>query len=288
MQEDIFPLSLEPNQSVEVVVEYTPQSSAALNGELIISYTSENCEDIIRISLSSPENQVDINVSNSVTICERESTVLQAEGGVAYSWEPAASLDDPTSATPRATPTSTTVYTVQVQDEFGCTGTATVEVVVQAAPVPEIIREGNVLRSSEQGISYEWYRDNELIAGANRQTYALQESGTYRVQVVYANGCDATSEDHVVMTVDVAENILEVPSLQIYPNPAQDILHVRTGKHVQGQILLVNTLGQTVVTQALSTNGLTRIESRNLPAGRYVLILKSGSVYVTENVSIVR
>ena len=40
-------------------------------------------------------------------------------GGVTYSWDPAATLDDPNIATPIATPTDTTLYFITVTDTNG-------------------------------------------------------------------------------------------------------------------------------------------------------------------------
>lgn len=53
------------------------------------------------------------------TICPGESVPLQVSGGTAYSWSPAAGLSDTTSSNPVATPTETTLYTVEILDNCG-------------------------------------------------------------------------------------------------------------------------------------------------------------------------
>jgi len=62
---------------------------------------------------------------NDTEVCIDESIELSAnatgEGELTYTWSPAGTLDDATSATPIATPTATTTYTVTVTDENGCT-----------------------------------------------------------------------------------------------------------------------------------------------------------------------
>lgn len=58
------------------------------------------------------------------------STVINGSGGTTYSWSPATGLDDPTSATPTASPTVTTTYVLTVTDANGCTGSDTVVVTV--------------------------------------------------------------------------------------------------------------------------------------------------------------
>ncbi len=63
------------------------------------------------------------------TVCVGGSYQLQASGGATYSWSPAQFLDDPSSATPIATVTATTIFTVIVSDSCGVdTLTATLHV----------------------------------------------------------------------------------------------------------------------------------------------------------------
>ncbi len=53
--------------------------------------------------------------------------------GMRYAWTPAATLDDPTSATPLAKPVKTTRYKCVLSNRFGCTRIDSVEVKVQAS-----------------------------------------------------------------------------------------------------------------------------------------------------------
>lgn len=59
--------------------------------------------------------------------------ILNATGGVLYSWSPSAGLSDPNVADPIADPGETTTYTVTVADAFGCEDTD--EVVVEVMDV---------------------------------------------------------------------------------------------------------------------------------------------------------
>lgn len=53
-------------------------------------------------------------VSNSSSICSGSSILLNATGGLNYGWSPSTGLNDPSSATPLASPSTTTTYTAQV------------------------------------------------------------------------------------------------------------------------------------------------------------------------------
>ncbi len=61
-------------------------------------------------------------------------------------------------------------------------------------------------------------------------------------------------------------------TLSIYPNPANDVLHVEAT--ATGTLYLINTFGQTVHTATLG-KGTTTIPTATLPAGNYVLKLES-------------
>jgi hypothetical protein len=62
------------------------------------------------------------------------------------------------------------------------------------------------------------------------------------------------------------------PTLNIYPNPANDVLHVEAS--ATGTLYLINTFGQIVHTATLG-KGTTTISTATLPAGNYVLKLES-------------
>ncbi len=78
------------------------------------------------------------DAGDDVSTCAGNGVSLSASGlagagGYSYSWSPTDGLDDPHSATPLATPTGTTVYTVTVTDSANCE--ALDEVMVQVIQI---------------------------------------------------------------------------------------------------------------------------------------------------------
>lgn len=73
-----------------------------------------------------------LSVGDSVLICDGGSTQLSVGASFdgTYVWSPTETLDDPTSATPIASPTETTTYTCVYTDLCGEEQTAQIEVVV--------------------------------------------------------------------------------------------------------------------------------------------------------------
>ena len=78
-----------------------------------------------------------LNVGNEVQICEGGSTPLSVGAALnnTYVWTPTTYLSDPTSASPIATPPSSTTYTVMYTDLCGIDVTQTIDVLVEPLTV---------------------------------------------------------------------------------------------------------------------------------------------------------
>jgi len=76
---------------------------------------------------------------NDVTICEGNSTQLNASGGVSYQWSPSANLSCNNCPNPIANPSYTRLYTVTVTDQDDCTSTDRVIVNVEPCPTAECL-----------------------------------------------------------------------------------------------------------------------------------------------------
>jgi gliding motility-associated-like protein len=75
-------------------------------------------------------------VSNG-SLCYGKSISLNASGGTSYTWSPSASLQNPQSASPVASPTASTIYTVDILNDsqgYNCFGTRTTQVNVFPTP----------------------------------------------------------------------------------------------------------------------------------------------------------
>jgi PKD repeat protein len=112
---------------------FTYIDSGDYNIQLIIG-TVSGCFDTtsvpVRINLTPTAS-----AGADKTMCLESAVRLDGSGFGTYQWSPAADLDDPTSATPIATPSQTTTYTLTVTSPEGCIDTdeVTVTVVQQIA-----------------------------------------------------------------------------------------------------------------------------------------------------------
>jgi gliding motility-associated-like protein len=72
---------------------------------------------------------------SSASICIGETKNIYAEGGDTYNWLPIAGVSNPTAFSTFVKPSITTIYTVTASNGGLCSGTATVQIVVNPLPV---------------------------------------------------------------------------------------------------------------------------------------------------------
>jgi hypothetical protein len=82
---------------------------------------------------------INLSFSPSMPVlnCVNDSVTITASGAASYVWAPSTGLNNTTSATVLANPTSTTIYTV-TGSAGSCNGSATVQVTVNANPLPVV------------------------------------------------------------------------------------------------------------------------------------------------------
>ncbi len=149
-------------------------------------------------------------------ICIGESVQLQAGGGTGYSWDPATSLDRPNDPDPTATPSNTTLYTVEVTDQNQCQDTAQVEVKVdinppqpQAYPDTVICIGDNTRLHATGGHEFQWSPATGLDSTTSANPLAVPaQDQTYSVDIT--NGCGTETRQ---VTIQVS-----VPVARAYPD----------------------------------------------------------------------
>jgi PKD repeat protein len=214
----------------------------------------------ITVRQSSP-----ISVSPGTRICAGDTTQLRADGGVKYEWLPKAGLDDPSSATPKATPAQTTDYRVKITNSFGCVKELTARVEVNR----EITAAFDVILSSECGkpnrvklvnkstnaLRYQWLLgDNSVVEGENPDEFEYSRPGEYEVVLRASNdNCGTTASQRVrVENPELPPNVITPNGdawneLFVLPNPGWKLeVYDRWGKHVYSNAAYQNDWGNDV------------------------------------------
>ncbi len=125
--------------------------------------------------------------------------------------------------------TETGVYSVVVgRSQVTACEDSTNEVTVTVHPLPVVdITWDDVLLHATPGYdSYQWNTGGQGIAGATDSTYEPSSNGGYSVTVTDENGCSSTSPVYNVTNVSVGDLVAVGAQIQIYPNPANDVVYI--------------------------------------------------------------
>jgi len=134
---------------------------------------------------------------------EGDSVILIASFGETYFWSTG-------ETTPTITVLESGLYSVEVEDQNGCVGSSIpIEIIVQENPESAVIRlEGDpifcendkTVLVSSSAENNQWLKDGWVIDNANENSYTVENSGTYQVQVTHPSGIITISEP-VALTV---------------------------------------------------------------------------------------
>jgi hypothetical protein len=184
-------------------------------------------------------------------------------------------------------------YVDSLQSENGCDSLVTLNLAVNPTPAPPIITQNGDTLFANGGVTFQWYFGNNLIGGATGNKLIINQPGLFSVVITDSNGCNAQSTEYNVTSLSVP-TIYNSPSLNIYPNPTNNLLNILiSGLHDKGdvEIKLVDDLGQIVealVYQSSAGNFNTQLKMEAYAAGVYTLQLKQGDWVSEQRVVIMR
>lgn len=129
-----------------------------------------------------------------------------------------------------------------------------------------ITQNGNILSTSTQANSYQWYLNNQPVVGATNDSLIIDPnfSGAYNLLVTYDYGCAYSNN-----IVGLEEN---KSAFQIFPNPAHKILHIEGQNKSNTPFYLLNMEGRVVLSGTIE-KGQDAINIENLKNGTYMLQL---------------
>jgi len=196
-----------------------------------------------------------ITAGNDTIICPGQTATMWVEGGLDYSWTPAASLVDPSTSLVTAIPSDPTMYYVTGVDEYGCTATDSVFVdlfplaFIQTNPDVYAFLGDNVQLSATSSTpgSYVWSPSEYLSCIVCTNPIANPDQNyTYTVSYTDVNGC--VSADTVNIFYDP---ILYVPNSFTPGNDPlniNDLFFAEGGNIAQFEMQIFNRWGELIHT----------------------------------------
>ena len=178
---------------------------------LIATSTSTTCANTDAVTITVTGGALSsVPTATPSTVCAGSSVQLAAvasggSGTYTYSWTSVPAGFTSSLASPTATPSVNTVYTVAVNDGFN-TINAQVSVSVNALPPQPVITAGgpvtfcvgsSVTLTSSAGTTYLW------STGATTPAINVNTSGNFSVRITNASGCQSIASETVTTVVNV-------------------------------------------------------------------------------------
>ncbi len=187
-----------------------PQAFPTSAGQYIVQTTNDTCSGIDTVFVSLRPNPA-IATSADTIICIGDTAQLSVQATGTIQWTNGTSLTDDTITDPKAFPSTTTSYTVQVLGTNLCTSEDTVVVGVQ--PLPQADAGDTLVNACKlaptllggaptgpTGATYSWSPGTGLNSTtAANPTLVIDTNAFYRVTVTDTIGC--TSTDSVRISV---------------------------------------------------------------------------------------
>ncbi len=172
-------------------------------------------------------------VPGDTAFCEGGLVILEVESldtGLTYLWKNGGTTV-PLASAFFLEITETGDYTVEVgrASVAGCdTVTNEVTVTVHPLPVVDVTWDGETLHATPGYASYQWNTGGQGIIGATNSTFIPSSNGVYSVTAMDENGCSSTSAAETVTHVGIGDHVTVAIEVQIYPNPAKDVLYIKS------------------------------------------------------------
>jgi len=231
----------------------------------IIGYGGDGNSGLLAARITTtPDDEYLVDLGGDVEICPGDMAEFDAANpGATYLWH-----DNTTAQTFSAAEAGMVSVTVTTSD--GCVDSDEAEVLVLEAPDAPFIESGNGIDlSAEAEGDLQWFLNGEEIPGATDNEWTALENGSYTLVVTNDEGCSSESEPYQVVSVGIHTH--KAPAVQIWPNPASDMVQV-SGTTVWERAEAIDLSGKTF---PLSIAPQGQINVVHLSSGSYVLRLTS-------------
>lgn len=152
---------------------------------------------------------------------------------------------------------------------------------INATPLPDATMtiNGDTLSCDPNSFSFQWFLNNSPIPGATGPTHIAVASGYYTVQVTSFIGCMSTSLSEYISITGIES--VSKNGITIYPNPGNNELNILLPDELRlaTEISLYSVDGRLVKNFISQTDALQNINTSELNAGMYQIIIRNGGEY---------
>jgi hypothetical protein len=257
------------------------------SGNYTVTVTNaHNCKGSDAAYITIKPNPV-VQLGNDTIICGSNSLNLNAgnPGASSYTWWNGSGGQFHPVDVSYCGVGSTCTYSVTVTNN-GCSGTDAIAVTFNSIPVVNLGTDQTVCANQSVALnaggpytSYSWSTGDVV------QQIQVDSLGTgigTKTVIVLVTNNSCKKADTINITFDPCTGISEIIQKNIicYPNPAHNELNINFPEKFDGEISIVNSVGQQVYSskKSFSTAEIFRIELSGLSSGLYYLILKENGI----------
>ncbi|MBR0305031.1 MAG: T9SS type A sorting domain-containing protein [Bacteroidales bacterium] len=154
--------------------------------------TVNGCDSIITLTLTVKALPT-TTISGNTMLCQGQSTILTATGGVSYNWN--------NGYTSNNIPVSQSgIYTVTATNAEGCSATANVTVTVNPLPTVTITGNSTICQGSSTSLTATGANTYSWSTGDNTASVSINAFGIYTVTGTSAEGCSNTANVTVLVS----------------------------------------------------------------------------------------
>ena len=253
-----------------------PVSTAGTYWAMVMDSNGCSVSDSIDVSIA-PLPLVDLGPDTAT--CDGGTILLDAGAGFsAYAWSDGV-------ATQTNTVTTGGTYTVTVTDDLGCEGGDVINVILNDSPTADFAVGGSTLTAtftdaSLDAVDYQWdFTSDGTIDDTTPGTtsFTYPGAGVFTATLIVSNECGSDTISKVVVVPILA---IDNPDFELihhlWPNPAQDVLHLEMASHSDQpiQLYLVNLMGQVLISsqiRPISGEATEVYDLSRLSTGPYIL-----------------
>ncbi len=186
--------------------QWTYAAAGTKTAQLIVT-NSKGCKDTASVDVEVFDKPTITLAFNDTLICRNDAVQLNATGTGAFNWTPLTNITNPNTGTPTVNPTTSTWYTVNLNDN-GCLNKDSVHVRVINSVSLTAMNDTTICRTdaiqltaNTDGLSFQWTPAGTLNNPNIKNPIATPTANTTTYQITSTVGSCSATDDVIITTV---------------------------------------------------------------------------------------
>lgn len=154
---------------------------------------------------------------------------------------------------------------------------------------PTIVVNGSILTSQQPGVSYQWFVNGQLVAGAIDRSFTVSGDGSYQV-AIFDTICNRISDPVVISAIPDQEVDLGRFGIFVGPIPSEGKLNISISNEYSGPLTfqLIDMAGREYLVKEIAKSSLEVDVEMNLPGPSGIYVLKISTTSLTLHKKVIK